>query len=145
MAVFLLKAKHGAGYTPPPCTGVFADVRCSPPKAFAVDWIEQLFEEGITAGCGSGPTYCPNQPATRAQMAVFILKTSEPPGYAPPKCKGVFQDVPCSPTPAFAADWIERLYATGVTAGCGAGPMYCPGGSISRQEMAAFLTNAFPP
>ena len=29
MAVFLLKAKYGICYTPPPCTGVFDDVPCS--------------------------------------------------------------------------------------------------------------------
>ncbi|MFY9550991.1 MAG: S8 family serine peptidase, partial [Thermoanaerobaculia bacterium] len=28
MAVFLLKAEHGSAYTPPVCTGVFADVAC---------------------------------------------------------------------------------------------------------------------
>ncbi len=145
MAVFLLKAEHGAGYTPPACTGKFTDVKCSPPKAFAVDWIERLAAEGITAGCGNGSTYCPNQVVTRAEMAVFILKTQEGSAYSPPACSGVFLDVACSPTPAFAVKWIERLYAIGVTGGCGAGPTYCPGASISRQEMAALLTNAFPP
>jgi hypothetical protein len=49
MAVFLLKAKHGAGYLPPSCTGLFSDVAC--PSGFAVDWIEQLYNEGITGGC----------------------------------------------------------------------------------------------
>ena len=33
MAVFLLKAKLGLCYTPPPCTGVFDDVPC--PSTFA--------------------------------------------------------------------------------------------------------------
>ena len=51
MAVFLLKAKHGSTYTPPPCTGAFNDVAC--PSTFA-DWIEQLAEEEITGGCGGG-------------------------------------------------------------------------------------------
>jgi hypothetical protein len=30
--------------------------------------------EGIAAGCGGG-NYCPEQPVTRAQMAVFLVKT----------------------------------------------------------------------
>ena len=73
MAVFLLKAAHGSGYVPPACTGVFPDVPC--PGQFA-DWIEQLTEEQITGGCGGG-NYCPGNPNTRGQMAVFIVKTFE--------------------------------------------------------------------
>lgn len=38
-------------YTPPPCTGVFADVPCS---AQFADWIEQLNRDYITSGCGTG-------------------------------------------------------------------------------------------
>src|SRR6185369_17365684 len=45
MAVFLLKARHGLGYTPPSCTGTFGDVPC--PSTLA-DWIEALAAEGIT-------------------------------------------------------------------------------------------------
>ena len=71
MAVFLLKAEHGSAYTPPPCSGTFGDVAC--PSQFA-DWIEQLAAEGITGGCGGG-NYCPNNPNTRGQMAVFLVKT----------------------------------------------------------------------
>ena len=71
MAVFLLKAEHGSSYTPPPCTGTFADVAC--PSTFA-DWIEQLAAEQVTGGCGGG-NYCPLADNTRGQMAVFITKT----------------------------------------------------------------------
>ena len=71
MAVFLLKAKHGSGYVPPPCDGDFDDVTC--PSQFA-DWIEQLAAEQITGGCG-GNNYCPLNNNTRGQMAVFIVKT----------------------------------------------------------------------
>jgi len=71
MAVFLLKAKHGFSYSPPAATGVFTDV---PVGYWAAAWIEQLASEGITSGCGTG-TYCPDSSATRAQMAVFLVKT----------------------------------------------------------------------
>jgi hypothetical protein len=37
-------------------------------------WIKQLVAEGITTGCGAG-AYCPEAPVTRAQMAVFLVKT----------------------------------------------------------------------
>ncbi len=71
MAVFLLKAEHGAAYVPPACAGVFGDVPC--PSPFA-DWVERLAAEGITGGCG-GDDYCPGSAATRGQMAVFLTKT----------------------------------------------------------------------
>ena len=71
MSAFLLKAEHGASYVPPLCVGVFGDVPCDAPFA---DWIEQLFNEGITGGCGGG-NYCPSSPNTRGQMAVFLTKT----------------------------------------------------------------------
>jgi hypothetical protein len=75
MAVFLLRAEHGAGYVPPACSGTFADVPCSDPLAA---WIEQLAAEGITAGCGGG-NYCPDRAVTRGQMAVFLTKTFDLP------------------------------------------------------------------
>ena len=71
MAAFLLRTKYGSSYVPPPCDGDFVDVAC--PSLFA-DWIEQLAEEQITTGCG-GPNYCPLNPNTRGQMAVFLTKT----------------------------------------------------------------------
>ena len=71
MAAFLLKAEHGSTYVPPACAGVFADVAC--PSQFA-DWIEQLAAEDVTGGCGGG-NYCPSNPNTRGQMAVFLTKT----------------------------------------------------------------------
>ena len=58
-------------YTPPACTGLFADVAC--PGGFAVNWIEQFYNDAITSGCGTNPLqYCPDNPVTRAQMAVFV-------------------------------------------------------------------------
>ena len=46
----------------------------SPARRSFADWIEQLAAEGITGGCGSG-NYCPLNPNTRGQMAVFLEKT----------------------------------------------------------------------
>jgi hypothetical protein len=75
MAPFLLRSKHGGSYTPPPCTGIFADVACMPVKAPFVDWIEELYHEGITQGCAPGPLYCPTSDVFRAQMAAFLVRT----------------------------------------------------------------------
>ena len=136
MAVFLLKAKHGSGYAPPAATGTaFTDV---PLGSFAAEWIEQLAEEGITAGCGGGK-YCPNNPVTRAQMAVFLLKAKHGSGYVPPPATGVFSDVLiASPF----APWIEQLAEEGITAGCGGGK-YCPNNPNTRGQMAVFLVKTF--
>ena len=141
MAVFLLKAEHGSAYAPPACTGVFDDVACAPTPAFAVDWIEQLYAEAVTGGCGGG-NYCPGSSVTRAQMAVLLLKAEHGPSYTPPPCTGLFPDVACTPMPAFAADWIEQLSNEGITGGCGGG-YYCPDNPVSRGQMAAFLVRTF--
>jgi hypothetical protein len=71
MAVFLLRAKYGAGYSPPAASGTFDDVA---PGRFAAAWIEQLAVEGITSGCGNN-NYCPGANVTRDQMAVFLVRT----------------------------------------------------------------------
>ena len=52
-------------------------------NAFAADWIEELSTLGVTAGCGNG-NYCPDATVTRAQMAVFLLKTFNGSSYTPP-------------------------------------------------------------
>ena len=73
MAIFLLKAKYGSSYSPPPATGIFEDV---PVTYWAADWIEHLYNEGITKGCTQNPPqYCPESSVTRAQMAVFLVRT----------------------------------------------------------------------
>jgi hypothetical protein len=136
MAVFILKAEHGAAFAPPACTGLFTDVAC--PSQFA-DWIERLAAEGITSGCG-GTNYCPTNPVTRAQMAVFLLKGKHGSSHVPPGCMGIFTDVTCPG--AFAVDWIEELFNEGITSGCGAG-IYCPSSPNTRGQMAVFLTKAF--
>jgi hypothetical protein len=72
MAVFLLRSEHGASYTPPLPTGtLFTDVSSG---YWAAAWIEQLAAESITSGCAAN-LYCPENPATRAQMAVFLVRT----------------------------------------------------------------------
>ena len=77
-------------------------------------------------------------PVTRAQMAVFLLKSEHGSAYVPPDCAGnpiSFADVAC---PSLYANWIEQLSAEGITAGCGGGN-YCPDASVTREQMAVFL------
>ena len=121
--------------SPPPATGVFSDVLST---HWAVDWIEALYNEGITAGCSADPLlYCPADLVTRAQMAVFLLREKYGNAYTPPSATGIFADVP---TTHWAADWIEALYNEGITSGCSADPLlYCPEASVTRSQMAVFL------
>lgn len=141
MAIFILRSKHntaGNSYTPPAATGkVFTDV---PLGSFADAWIEQLFAEGITTGCGSGK-YCPNANVTRAEMAIFLLRGKYGSAYTPPAVgtSTGFADVPIT---SFAAAWIKQLALEGITAGCGGGN-YCPSNPVTRAEMAVFLVRTF--
>ena len=139
MAVFLLRGIHGSSY-PPPVPGTstgFADV---PVTYWAAAWIKQLAAEGITGGCGTG-LYCPNEPVTRAQMAVFLLRAKYGAGYTPPAVSDStgFTDVP---TTYWAGAWIKQLVTEGITAGCGAGT-YCPEAPVTRAQMAVFLVRTF--
>jgi hypothetical protein len=56
--------------SPAPPTATFGDVPTSHPF---YQFIEALAASGITGGCGEG-NYCPDQPLTRGQMAVFLAK-----------------------------------------------------------------------
>jgi len=54
----------------PPVTPTFADV---PTGDFGFQYVEALVSSGITGGCGGG-NYCPDNPVTRRQMAIFLAK-----------------------------------------------------------------------
>jgi len=113
----------------------FTDVLPSDPFFVSV---ETLARDDISGGCGGGK-YCPDDGVTRAQMAVFLLKSKFGSGYNPPPATGgVFSDVHPGD---FAAAWIEELAAQGITAGCGSGK-YCPNQTVSRAQMAVFLLRA---
>jgi hypothetical protein len=137
MAVFLLRAREGADFAPPACTTApFPDVPCASPFAA---WVAELVNRGITAGCGGG-LYCPTNPVTREQMAVFLLKTKEGAAFTPPACTtATFSDVPCASP---FAPWVQELVARGITAGCATG-LYCPTDPVTRAQMAVFLTKTF--
>ncbi len=136
MAVFLLRGIHNSGYVPPDVgsdTG-FTDVDVS---HWAATWIKQLSVEAITSGCGS-QIYCPEDSVTRAQMAVFLLKSEHGAPYSPLDASGTFSDT----LGHWAEDWIERLALEGITSGCGNG-MYCPENPVTRAQMAVFLVRTF--
>ncbi len=113
--------------------GSFADV---PSSNIFYSNIETVLHRRVTGGCG-GENYCPDSPALRKQMAVFLLKASRGAAYMPPAAVGIFADVPASDP---FAPWIEDLYNRGITGGCLASPLkYCPDQTVLRCQMAVFL------
>jgi len=137
MAAFLERGLQGPAFTPPPPTGTrFTDV---PAGYWAAGWIEQLAADGITTGCAPGQ-YCPAQAVNRSEMAVFLLRARHGGAYTPPPvATSRFTDVPAG---YWAKDWIEQLAVEGITTGC-APNSYCPGDSVGRDQMAAFLARTF--
>jgi hypothetical protein len=138
MAIFLERGIRGPAYIPTAATGtVFTDV---PSSHWAAAWIEKLAADGITTGCGGG-NYCPDNNVTRAQMAIFLLRSKHGAAYVPPPVGGTtgFADVPIN---HWAAAWIKQLAAEGITTGCVEGN-YCPEDSVTRAQMAVFLVRTF--
>ena len=71
MAVLIIRGRYGVpSPTSYPATAYFTDVGTTHPY-FA--WIQKMKQFGITSGC-SDTTYCPDDPVTRGQMAVFIMR-----------------------------------------------------------------------
>ena len=104
-------------------------------------FVETIIHRGVTAGCGPS-TFCPTQPTSRAQMAVFVLAAKEGPASVPPACGSpMFADVPA--TSPFCP-WIEELARRGVVAGCGGGN-FCPDDAVTREQVAVFVLRTQDP
>jgi len=136
VAVFLERSINGGDFIPDPGLGnIFLDV---PASYWAAGWIELLYVDGITSGCGTN-IYCPEDAVTREQVAVLLLRAKYGAEYQPPAPVGVFNDVAPS---SFFAPWIEQLAAEGITTGCG-DDNYCPKDAVTRDQMAVFLVKTF--
>jgi len=134
MAVFLAAS---LGYSSGSCRGRFSDV---PVGHTFCGFIERLFLDGITEGCNTanGRSFCPDEPITRGQMAVFIETALGSP-LSP--CTGRFADVPIDHP---FCGFIERLAQDGITGGCGPN-LFCPDDPVTRGQMAVFLVAAPDP
>jgi len=135
MAVFLCRAAGLAPYAKPVPT--FADV---PAGHSQYGYIEAVYQAGITSGCATSPLrYCPDQPVTRGQMAVFLCRAASLAPYAKPV--PTFADVP---TTSSQYPYVERMYANGITGGCATAPLrYCPASPVTRGQMAVFICRTF--
>ncbi|MGI8658881.1 MAG: S-layer homology domain-containing protein [Candidatus Limnocylindria bacterium] len=94
--------------------------------------INSLAHAGITAGCGP-KRYCPTSRVTRAQMASFLARALRLPAAG----RDYFGDDARTP---HEGD-INRLAEAGITGGCDTG-RFCPGATVTRGQMAAFIYRA---
>ena len=138
MAVFIDRGQHGADFEPPmPPTSSFADVGL---ERWSVEWIEQLYQDGFTAGCAENPLgFCPPRPHTHAEACVFFLRMQYGADYAPPPNAGAFADVDYEE--AWYGDWVDAAWQAGFVEPCATDPelMLCPDDPLSRGEAAYMM------
>ncbi len=138
MAEFLVHALLRTTTFLYPTTPVFTDVPATHPR---FQWIQKLYELGITTGCGANK-FCPDDSVSRGQMAVFLIRTRARITAAntfPYRPAGYFTDVPAQHS--FFA-YIQKLRDWGITAGCDAN-RFCPDDIVSRGQMSVFLVRGF--
>ncbi len=116
--------------------GWFADFLDVPQGDIFHAYVEKLIRNGVTAGCGGG-NYCRNDSVTRAQMAVFLLKSELGSGYIPPACTGTVFGT-CRAPEASSIPGSRTSPGANITGGCGGGN-YCPGDPVTRAQMSVFL------
>jgi hypothetical protein len=109
----------------------FSDV---PASSYQFDGANLLAEKGITNGCDPG-LFCPTADVTRAQMAIFIVRSVYGGDNFTYPSQPIFSDVEPS---TFGFKWIQKLSELGITNGCSTG-FYCPTSSVTRAQMAVFI------
>ena len=124
-----------------PVSPVSADAFGDDDGGFYESAFDALAERGILDGteCGEG-LVCPDEEMERWVMAVWLVRVlddAEPAGVPSSR----FVDVD-------AGEWwmpyVERLAELEVTKGCAVDPAtFCPEASVTRAQMATFLTRAF--
>jgi hypothetical protein len=167
-AVFSVRAQHGADFLPlTPEKQDFVDVA---PSSWHARWINQLWTDGFTAGCGSATylqdplmlagnsdpdsvprsipsakedrlLFCPDQEHTRAEAAVFGLRMQHGYEFRPSDPSGLFSDVSSN---SWAASWLEEAYRNGLLSACATEPQLkiCPEEIVSRGEAAHIVARA---
>lgn len=127
--------RHGYGHLAATRDGSFIDDNLNTHEGA----IEAIRTAGITYGCNppAQTRYCPSADITREQMAAFLRRGLN----LPDASRDYFRD---DSTSTFQRD-INALRAAGITYGCNPpkNDRFCPKDTVTREQMAAFLTRAF--
>ena len=117
-------------------TGGYGDV---PEGAFYATPVADLAAASLFGGTECQAGFCPGKPIDRKTMAVWMVRVLD--GADPPAVSQTrFNDVDVG---GFYAPFIERMAELGVTQGCGDGSGFCPDRTVTRAEMAAFVSRAY--
>ncbi|HKZ53907.1 MAG TPA: PKD domain-containing protein [Anaerolineales bacterium] len=148
-AVFVVRGVRGADLLPPepnPAELHFADLEAG---AWYLKWVQQLWLDGYTAGCGQDPLgrdrFCPSQPHTRAEATVLFLRMLNGAGYQPPEGGQLpYRDVNSG---VWYHKWVAAAYAAGLVQDCEDGAnrgddRFRPEEAISRAEAACMMAKA---
>ena len=131
---------------PPPPTATPKFYNDVPWNHWAEVPIDALYPTAIISPCAgisppqSQPAFCPDNTVTRAQIAVYLLKSKYGPSYTPPPASGIkFNDIAKD---YWAASWIEDLSNKGITAGCDE-HNYCPENLVTRDTIPILFLRTF--
>ena len=102
--------------------------------------LEDLAGGGVLEGTECAEArMCPDEPIDRATLAVWLLRVL---GHAEPAALSTSRFADVDPESWWAAH-VERFAGLGITRGCARDPLrFCPGASLTRDQMAAFITRA---
>lgn len=112
----------------------FTDVE---PGSWYEPYVAWAVESGITLGVGEG-LFAPNDPVTRAQMALFLMRLLEYLGVDAPAAVTDGLPVDCDAIPDYAREAVELMWKSGVFEGGGDG-RFDPERQLTRAEVAALL------
>jgi hypothetical protein len=101
--------------------------------------INRLAAAGITKGCNppTNSRYCPDDPVTRGQMAVFLARAFG-------LVDGVGANVFVDDDGSVFENSIDKIATVRITTGCNppTSDRFCPDSPVKRGEMAVFLSRA---
>ena len=120
--------------------GGFGDVAGD---AYYSEPVAALAAMGVFEGTECDAGFCPDDSIDRKTMAVWVVRVLD--GSDPVvtfEAESRFDDVN-QLLPVWWVPFIERMADLGVTRGCGDGTNFCPNDSVTRAQMAVFLSRAY--
>lgn len=137
LAQMLVRGLHDPGWKPVSRASDFPDMSSRHPLR---DWVMVAVAKGILEPCGT-TLICPDEVATRGEIARMILRTLWGPGYAPPKSTlQRYADVPLSHP---HADWINQLPAEQFVVACDLADGFCPSTRLDAVEAGVLIARTF--